>query len=63
MTLTMDGDDESALPAASLRRSGQALSVAFDDGRVRVFSGVNGELQAELMGHEDAVQVGRDCRV
>ncbi len=37
-------------------RSGNVLAVASDDGRVRCFSSANGELVAEMTGHDDAVQ-------
>lgn len=34
----------------------QVLAVASDDGRVKIFNSLNGEMQSELVGHEDAVQ-------
>jgi WD40 repeat protein len=34
----------------------QTLSVACDDGRIRLINAHTGEVSAELMGHDDAVQ-------
>ncbi|GLI70980.1 hypothetical protein VaNZ11_016084 [Volvox africanus] len=41
---------------AAFDRSGHILAVACDDGKVRAYSTSDGVLQAELTGHEDAVQ-------
>lgn len=37
-------------------RSGQVLAVACDDGKIKCFNTTNGEVLAELSGHDDAVQ-------
>ncbi len=34
----------------------QVVVVACDDGRIKAFNALNGELMTELQGHEDAVQ-------
>ncbi|EFJ47004.1 hypothetical protein VOLCADRAFT_109152 [Volvox carteri f. nagariensis] len=41
---------------AAFDRSGHILAVACDDGKIRAYSTSDGVLQAELTGHEDAVQ-------
>ena len=40
----------------SFDRAGETVAVASDDGTVKCFGSNDGELLAELRGHEDAVQ-------